>query len=439
MTMTAGIPRRFLFVMWEGGGNVPPLLEVARRLVSRGHEVRVMSDPCNEPEVRAAGCTLVAYTHAPHRTDKSSDSTLIKDYAVSSPPAAFALLQEQLMFGPAQAFAEDILAELQRRPTDVMAVNDVLFGGMIAAERSGLPWAILMPNCYVGPARGLQVAGLRPLSGPIGALRDSLTARVMHQMFARGTQGLNAARQAVGLTPLAHPFKQMMRANRVLVLTSPAFDFVPRWLPDNVRYVGPQLDDPAWAEPWQSPWSSADDRPLVVVSLSTTFQNQASTLQRVIDALGQLRVRGLVTLGPTLDEQIFRVPGNVVLRRSVPHSQVLGDAAVMVTHAGHGTVVRSLARGVPLLCLPMGRDQADNAVRVQTRGAGISLSCQASSEVLKRALTRLLEQPSYRQCAQAMASVLARDAARSTAADELESLAQSTVASDRARTVVSRA
>jgi hypothetical protein len=34
-------PKRFLFVMAEGDGNVPPQLGLARRLVSGGHEVRL--------------------------------------------------------------------------------------------------------------------------------------------------------------------------------------------------------------------------------------------------------------------------------------------------------------------------------------------------------------------------------------------------------------
>ena len=72
-----GDPRRFLFTLWEGGGNVPPQLELARRLVARGHHVRVMSDLCNEAEARAAGCSFVAYTRAPSRPAKSAASTLL--------------------------------------------------------------------------------------------------------------------------------------------------------------------------------------------------------------------------------------------------------------------------------------------------------------------------------------------------------------------------
>jgi MGT family glycosyltransferase len=416
-------PRSVLFVLWEGGGNVPPILALARRLVERGHAVRVMSDPCNEAEVTAAGCTFVPYTLAPHRHDKSRDSTIITDWEAPNPTAAFALLQERLMFGPALAFAKDVLAELERQSADLVAINDGLYGGMIAAEKAGVPQVVLMPNCYLGPARGLQVAGLRPMPGPIGRVRDAIVGNVFQRMVAKGLPALNAARTQIGLAPLSHPFDQLLRADRVLVLTSPAFDFPAAWLPSNVRYVGPQLDDPAWVEPWKSPWPSEHPQALVVVSLSTTFQNQVAVLQRIMDALAELPFRGLVTLGPTLDAQHFHAPENVVIRASAPHAQVFPHAAAVVTHAGHGTVIRALAHGVPLVCIPMGRDQHDNAVRVEARGAGLRFSAKAQVPTIRTAIRRVVEVPSFREHARQLARAITADARRSTAIEEVERLA----------------
>jgi hypothetical protein len=68
-------PRAFLFVVWEGGGNLPPILGLAQRLVERGHSVRVISDPCNEQEVLSTGATFVPYTRAPRRHDRHAAST----------------------------------------------------------------------------------------------------------------------------------------------------------------------------------------------------------------------------------------------------------------------------------------------------------------------------------------------------------------------------
>jgi UDP:flavonoid glycosyltransferase YjiC (YdhE family) len=149
-----------------------------------------------------------------------------------------------------------------------------------------------------------------------------------------------------------------------------------------VRYVGPVLDDPAGLEAWQSPWPPDHPDPLVVVAFSTTYQEQSGALQRVIDALGMLEARGLVTLGPALDAATFRAPPNVIVRSSAPHSLVFPHAAAVVTHAGHGTVIRALACGVPLLCMPMGRAQPGNAARVVARGAGLRLAPEEELERL---------------------------------------------------------
>ena len=50
--------RTFLFAHWEGGGNTPPMLAIVRRLIARGHHVRVMSDPYDRPQVEAAGAAF---------------------------------------------------------------------------------------------------------------------------------------------------------------------------------------------------------------------------------------------------------------------------------------------------------------------------------------------------------------------------------------------
>lgn len=136
-----------------------------------------------------------------------------------------------------------------------------------------------------------------------------------------------------------------------------------------------------------------------------------------------MRVRGLVTVGPALDPAAFPAPANVVVRPSVAHAQVFPEASVVVTHAGHGTVIRALNCGVPLLCMPMGRDQRDDTARVVARGAGLRLSPNASALGIREALRRLLEQPSYREGARRLARTIAADVREQRGVRELEGLA----------------
>ena len=161
----------------------------------------------------------------------------------------------------------------------------------------------------------------------------------------------------------------------------------------------------------------------MVAGFSSTFQDQEPVLQTVIDALGGMRVRGLVTTGPALDAPRFHAPANVVVRAAAPHSAVFPQAAAVVTHAGHGTVIRALACGVALVCLPMGRDQNDNAARVVARGVGLRLSPQASVSALRAAVRRVLDEPRFRTNARLLAAAIAAETARAQAVVELEELA----------------
>jgi len=114
---------------------------------------------------------------------------------------------------------------------------------------------------------------------------------------------------------------------------------------------------------------------------------------------------------------------NVFVCRSAPHNQLLPEAAAVVTHGGHGTVIRSLAAGVPLLCLPMGRDQNDNAARVVARGAGLRLSSKSSPKSIRKGVLEILESPRYREKAREMGKVIAKDARNSSATQILEEVA----------------
>jgi MGT family glycosyltransferase len=180
------------------------------------------------------------------------------------------------------------------------------------------------------------------------------------------------------------------------------------------------LDDPAWAAVgWTPP---PGDGPLVLVALSSTFQDQADCLQHIVDALGTLAVRGVVTTGPALDPRRVHAPANVTVVAAAPHSEVLRDAAAIVTHGGHGTVIRALAADVPMVVLHHGRDQADNTARVVARGAGVAVKRTASSAKIAAAVRRVLEDPSYRAGAAALGAIIRQDAASTMLVDELEDL-----------------
>jgi MGT family glycosyltransferase len=222
-------------------------------------------------------------------------------------------------------------------------------------------------------------------------------------------------------------FELFDRCSRVLVLTSPSFDFAGPRLPDNVRYVGPQLDDPDWAA--SASWERHGTDPLVLVAMSSIYQHQVDLLGRIARALGRLPVRAVLTTGRAIDPGEIEAAPNVQVVPAAPHNRILADASAVITHAGHGTVLKSLAAAVPLVCIPMGRDQKDNTARVLRLGAGVRLNQRSTPGRIAAAVSEVLHNSEYAAAAASFAEVLAREAANTpSAADEAEALLQPSAA-----------
>jgi MGT family glycosyltransferase len=425
MTGQSVAPLTFLLTTWEGGGSVAPALTVARRLVARGHRVRVMSDRCNEPGALAVGAEFVAWSRAPSRDDRDRESDILKDWEHEGPDGLRQVI-EALWIGRALDYARDVIEELRRAPADLVVTSEMLFGVAAGCEALGQRFACLTANVSLFP-----LPGVPPLGPGLPPACDD-AERAMHEegrafnvaLFDHGLPTLNAARATLGLPPLAHSLDQFAGAERTLIGVARAFDFAPDVLPADHQYVGPQLDEPDWAKPWTCPFPTDDRRPLVLAAFSTTFQNHAGVLQRVIDAAAALPVRLVVTLGGSIRPEELRPADNVRLVESAPHDAVMREAALVVTHGGHGTVSRALVHRRPMLVIPHGRDQNDNAVRVSHRGAGLSLSPGATTEEIGAALSRLLFEPAFAAAADALGAAVAREAQATPVAELLEGLAQ---------------
>jgi MGT family glycosyltransferase len=405
--------RIYLFALTDAGGTVPPELGVVRRLVERGHRVTVLADESMADQVRRTG--------AAHQPSTSHAVGEFRDWELKSPTSQARAMSDHMISGPAPGQAADTVAAIDATRPNLVVTSFFEVGAMIGAESRGVPFDVLIPNVYSLPAPGLPPlgTGMSPAYGPLGRLRDRVVNSAITRLLDRyALERTNAVRAEHDLDPIAHTFDQMRRARRQLVLTSPAFDF-PAELPDNARYVGPILDDPAWAA--HAAWTTPEgEGPFVLVAMSSTFQNHVECLQRITDALGSLPVRGLVTTGPAVEPDAIRAPANVAVVASAPHSRMLPQVDLVVTHGGHGTVIKTLAAGVPLVILHHGRDQADNAARVTTRGAGIAVPRRAPSARIAKAVTTVLDDPSYRRAAGRLGRSIAQDAAGSALLEELE-------------------
>ena len=411
------MPFNFLLTSWGNPGNLNPMLTAARRLRERGHRVRMLDEVAHREQIEQAGFPALCWRRPqPIRPPEPTGEEPVW--------AEFRLLLDQLMIGAAPDYAADTIDALRGEPVDAVVANDLLAGPVIAAEAMGIPCALLAPHVSIRPLEGVpfSIDGLLPDSPERLAAQEADLARfvALQDSFL---PTLNRARAAFGLPPLKHSNDHYDRAHRLLIGISAAFDFPAARLPQNLRYVGPLLDMPAWVQPWTPPWRADRVRPRVLISLSTSFQNQADRLRRIIAAVGTLDLDAVVTTGPAMQQESFAAPDNVTILPSGPHDAIMREVSLVVTHGGHGTVARALLNHVPLLVIAMGRDQGCNAVRVAARGAGLALCMEASEEEIAAAVTRLLAEPEFRQSAARLGQAMELDMASPILASELEEIA----------------
>ncbi|ATQ43085.1 glycosyltransferase [Caulobacter mirabilis] len=416
---------RILFATWEGGGHVQPMLMVAAGLQARGHDVLVLSDACNAPDADAFTLPFRAWRAAPSRTDKSRDSDLLRDWEATTPLEGIQRLCDRLMIGPAARYAQDVRETLQTFPADLIVSQELLFGVMIAAEAANIPLALFAANIWSLPT----LPGVPPFGAGMAAPQSDADIEmqaglrgVLIQLFDMALPGLNAARAGLGLAALPTLFDQTRVARKILLGASQAFDFAPDALAEPFLYVGPYLSDPIGVADWTSPWSADDPRPLVVVTSSTLYEAQEDILARIIAALKAMDLRAVVTLGPAVDPDDFTGSENVHIVRSAPHGLLFDQAEAVVSHGGHGSVLRPLMAGKPQLVIPAVRDQRDNAIRLVSREAGLMLERSAEPEAIRDAVDQLLKSPRLKASARNLGQSVAADAAGRSAEDAIEAL-----------------
>ena len=356
-------PRRFLIVTWQAGGGVHPALGLGKRLVRRGHEVRVLAPRILRQRVEAAGCTWRAFPDA-----------------AEFDPAAGRAAEDQREYIAKTFFGRelpDALAdEVEASRPDVLIVDALLASTVCSGEALAVPVVALVHT-------------IRAFHGDLDIFG------------ARGFDEINTIRATLGLEPIPvgrdTVFVELQRRCELELVALPAELDLRRGAQQNVVHVGPLFEEDTDGSPIDLPWSVDDPTPLVVVGLSSQYMHQEALFARILTALADLPVHVLATTGPELDPDELRVPARVELRRYVPHGAVLPRAALMVTHAGTGSLMAAFAHGVPCVCVPLGRDQPRNAARAAELGAALALPSHAEPDAIRAAVVQALESQTLRR------------------------------------------
>jgi UDP:flavonoid glycosyltransferase YjiC (YdhE family) len=147
-------------------------------------------------------------------------------------------------------------------------------------------------------------------------------------------------------------------------------------------------------------------------------------LRAALEGLAEEPVRVLATTNRRDPPEPIPVPANARLVDWLSYARTMPVCDAVLTHAGHGTLVRSLACGVPVVACPAAGDMNENAARVSWAGAGVALPRRfITPRGVRLALRKLLGDQSYaRRAAELRAWAEAHDGGTAAAA-EVEALA----------------
>jgi len=355
-------------------GHAFPAASLALALHRRGHEVMVLTGGGWLPALRRDGLGAEQLPTGP--PDPRDDDFGFRLHGRGA-------LQAPLIAG--------VLTDWS---ADAVVVDTLTAGAGYAADLVGVPWVELVPHPLQDPSRALPAPGsaLPPARGRPGRARDAVLRRLTDRGLAAGLAQRRAARCSLGLPADGSPARR-------LIATLPGLELPrPDW-PPNAVVVGPLEWDPA-TDDLAPP---AGDGPLVFLS-SSTVHGATELLALALPALAGLGVRLACTrfeaFGRALPPWAVAGPGR--------QGPLLDAAAVVVGGAGHGIVAKALVRGLPLVCVPGGGEQRDNAARVRRAGAGLEIRPRRlTATTLRDAARRVLSDPAFAAGAQRIAATAA--------------------------------
>jgi UDP:flavonoid glycosyltransferase YjiC (YdhE family) len=379
---------RILVVATAGaGGDLQPLVAAALAVRDRGHDVSFVGDASVQRALGALGIEVDVLGPALDLGPRLVKAIREAMDASGGDPAAAGPAVERSLAEWARETAVPVAEAAASSKADAVVTS--LFGvEVLQLAEPPQPWAVINSTFYIG--RELQ----RPAGEDFGPRAIPLILRYAKLLDA---------------------------ADLVLHATDQLFDFgfSP---PERHHYVGPLG---IWEPPSEPPPFLDEHGPSwVLVTISSQMQDDIPLAEVALEALADRPVRVLLTVGPDHDpSELTAVPANARVERTVSHAAVLERGSMLVSHAGHGSVMKALWYGRPMVLVPWGRDQPGVAARAAALGVAEVVPREvADRRTLSAAADKVLGDSEMRARAEAHSSRLKSTDPPASAVSRIEGL-----------------
>ncbi|MFQ5614907.1 MAG: glycosyltransferase [Anaerolineales bacterium] len=410
----------FLFSSQPSTGHLNPLFTIARQMQARGHTpvFANFAPPKVKKTIAGHGFRLINI--------RPALPTLGLTLLPNTSGFVETFLAVRLFYSGILHYARAALPVLDEvRPAAVIS-DFSYFGACLAAEARGIPYAAIYHAGLSFKGPGIPPFGSGLPIGETGENEASRYRRASDFLERSMIRTIAHARKQLRLpprdtNPLARPASPWLN----LVLTAEASEAPRDPLPPTTFFIGPCFAgrQNAGTFPFER---LSPGKPKIYVSLGTVFNRKPRVFSKIIDAFADGRCQLIISAGGAFRKlQSQPPPENVLLFERVPQVELLPRVDAVISHGGNNTTNETLAAGKPLLVMPVGGEQGDNASRVVYLGAGLRADIKRStSREIGAKIDRLFAEPIFRQRAQAIGAALAQTQGPVTAAQFIERVAQ---------------
>ncbi len=362
---------RVWFSLIPGHGHFFPLIPLANALKDAGHSVVFCVSESYGSVISAHGLDHLAV--GPDYTQTSAKGD------VSEPREVQERLLKAMLEDAPPVVLESFQKVFQKERPDVMLVDPIEIGGMVAAEMAGIPWGSVGSGVRVG-----WLPGRLPF--------DPDHRRAFFEDVLATERSL---RESVGL-PEADLLLDEEPYDRTFFLTMepPSLGAWPHdWRSHTSHPMRPEIHrTPAPDEAWLE--QLGEDQPILVITLGTLF-GTADLYRRAVVAALEADAAGLQVVAVTPFDLGVDDP-RLTKTSWASMDRLLSMATAVVHHGGWGSTVAALATGTPAVVVPLAADQMYQASRIQSVGAGVMVSPDQLDIQLRQRIENVIDNPTYK-------------------------------------------
>jgi rhamnosyltransferase subunit B len=421
---------QILLATLGSAGDVHPFIALGTALLSRGHDVTLITSAVFRSLIEAQGLKFLGIGSL------ETAREVIGDPGVWHLRKGFAILGR--VVGPA---IEELFSAIETHAgADTVVVYSTLaLGARLAQEKLGITSASvhLQPSVIRSYADQGMFGNLRLSAAHPRWLKrlvfDAADALVLDRTLK---PPLNAARARLGLAPVSHVLDRWLHSPQLVLALFPDWFAAPQpdW-PPNTHAVGFVLWDrpagewtldhslsaPAASLAQAEEFLAAGAAPVVF-----TPGSAGASMQRFFaESVEAARRAGLrAMLVTNFPQQLpARLPPGIQAFGYLPFSWILSRAALLAYHGGIGTLAQALSAGVPQIIVPHGYDQFDSGFRIERLGVGASIPVRAYRAArVSRSLREVLDDQGAAQRRRAIAARIDSAASLTRACTLIEAL-----------------